>query len=218
MTQLDILTFEDQTDGVTIGTLPSPWLVNPGSAAITAAAAAAIHGTLGARIVASTTFSSIQYPQTAGTPTRVFAGYFIIRTMPTANAYICNLNNGASAIGTDWRVGTDGKVTARNNSVAIGTSTAALSVDTIYHFEWQVTSTTQELRIYQGESSTPLITVSGANTGGTYDRALIGLNNGNTGAAIDLDTLQVADDWLAPFAPGAVPAGWNEVRLFAPTS
>jgi hypothetical protein len=122
--------------------------------------------------------------------------------MATANLYLAriySLPTGGTAQG-DFRVNTNGTVAIRNGNVAIATSTPTLSAGTVYRAEWRtnVTSTTQELRIYTGESTSPYITLTGAWSTATARTWAFGPADAAATGAIDYDTIKIADDWTGP--------------------
>lgn len=201
MALLSTYNFEGQTPGATAAA-SSPWALGTGSTDITVATAAAVHGTVGGRISAASSYRTIAWQEAQTTATRVIDGYFILRAQ-TANAYLLGMLDGATFRG-DVRVNTNGTVSIRNGSTAVGTSAEALALNTLYRFAWKLSTSGQELRVYAGESTTPLFTLTGALTSAQHTDLRAGLTAGSSGFSVDFDTIRIADDWLTPVNP-AVP-------------
>lgn len=203
MTVLATLNFDDQTEGSAV-TVVSPWTLTAGGTTPVATAAAAAHGAMGARWSSTSSAGSIYYELGASqTAKRVLSFYFKPNTFSTANQYVGAIFDVSSNNQADWRINTNRTITLRNASVAIATSTATLTAGTWYRCEWSLDPTTsgQELRIYAGESATPLIDLTGTYTSTTARRLTFGPDVAAAGGAIDYDTVRVADDWVGPLAP-----------------
>lgn len=207
MTVLNELRFDGLSDGNL--TVSSPWSLPAGGVVPTVAAAAATHGAKGCRWASTTAFGRVDYDfATAFTAARVLSFYFNIRTFSTVNQYVGAAENNHTS-GTwrgDWRINTAKTVTLRNGATAVATSTATLAVNTVYRAEWKMNpaNATQELRIYAGESATPLIDLNGAWSATDVQVFSFGPYVAASGGAIDYDTIKVADDWVGADAPPVV--------------
>lgn len=205
--------FNALSEGATVGTSGS-WTTN-GTAPV-ALAAAADHGARGARWASTGVAGRVQYDYTTAQTARavVSSFYFNIRTMSTAAMYVGAVystpTGGVSQ--ADWRVNTNMTVTLRNNTAPTGTpslsavqvSTATLSTNTWYRCEWKVSQVTgaQELRIYVGENTAPLMTLTGTYSGNATRVASVGPYAAAAGGALDVDTLRTADDFTGAFVGG----------------
>lgn len=200
------LDFNAISEGATVA--PSaPWTTN--GVAPVALVAATLHGTRGARWASTAAPGRIQYDYTAAQTARAVVGsyYFNIRTMSTASMYlgaILSAPTGGTAQ-ADWRVNTNMTVTLRNGTIAVQVSGVALSTATWYRAEWKVSEVTgtQELRVYLGENTSPLFTLSG-NYGGVAATRVVafGPYAAAAGGAVDIDTLRPADDFTGAFVGG----------------
>lgn len=200
MAILSLLDFDSMTAGAAPSGLPSAW-TNQGTAEdFTISAAAADHGALGARLSAPTSYRRFVYTMNSTTSQRVLSAYFNLRTY-TNLLYIGEAVSGINNV-ANWRVNANGTVAIRNGSTAVATSSAVLSTNTWYRSEWMTNAgaATQELRIYAGETTTPLLTLTGALTSSDQTGFYIGLVAASTGSSVDIDTVQIADDWTGPFA------------------
>lgn len=202
MTILGSLTFEDyeQSAAITDGTVERPWYVT-GSTPPIALSGAAMHGERGASISGATSAVKIEWREAQTTATRVISAYFRITQAGGSAVYMGDLLDGGTGR-ADWRINADRTVTIRNNFVATGgASPQVLELDVTYRYEWHTSSSGQELRIYEGESESPYITRAGALTSNSHTIISAGLTATPSGWGIHLDTIQVADDWVGPFAP-----------------
>ena len=206
VTPLATYTFEDQTNGQPLSLTPAsrPWYTQGGATVMTAATAAAAHGTLGGRITSATSYRYLGYFETAlTTDTRVYDAYFNIREMGAAVAYLMAVRGDDDGIHVraDVRINTNLTVSIRNGNSAVATSATALALNTTYRFAYKVVSgQTQELRVYAGEATTPLFVLTGAVTGTALIVGWFGTTTTSTGLSVDVDTARVAEDWLAPYA------------------
>lgn len=211
MTLLSTFDFEGQTAGANVAA-SSPWQMSSSSGVMTIASAAAVHGTVGGRINNTASYRAVGYVEAAGTATRVIDAYITPRAIP-ANAYVMALMDGTTSRG-DVRINTNGTVSIRNGVSAVATSTAVLDMNTPYRFAWRTSTSGQELRVYAGETSVPLFTLTGALTSNSHTTLFAGLTAASSGTALDVDTIRIADDWLTPVAPStplATPTGFTFV-------
>ncbi len=213
MTVDSTLDFNAVSEGATVPTTGS-WTTN-GTAPV-ALVAATLHGTRGARWASTSSAGRIQYDygsiQTARAVANTF--YFNIRTMSTAAMYLGSILSATTSavVQADWRVNTNMTVTLRNNTTPSGTpsliavqvSSATLSANTWYRCEWKVSQVTgaQELRIYVGENTAPLMTLTGTYSGNATRVAAVGPYTVAAGGAIDVDTLRTATDFTGAFSGG----------------
>lgn len=200
MTPKTTLSFDSDVDGAA-PVLPSGWTSSGSGPAFVVSAAAKVHGPLGLRLPAVTTsYRRLTYAETASATPWALSMYVTPRALSTAVMYIAAVYNGASALG-DVRINVAGTVTIRNGTTAVATSSATLAVDTAYRFEWKVTPTTgQELRVYAGDATTPLFTLTGAFAGTTVTGFAAGLTGAAANYAADYDSIVVADDFTGPWA------------------
>lgn len=220
MTGLATFDFDSQTSGSPV-TASSPW-TKTGATVMTASPAAAVHGVLGGRITAPTSLCALEWAEAQTTATRVLDFYITPHTIPGAT-YIAALADGATSR-AGFRINDAGTVSIRNATIAVATSAIALTFGEAYRFSWRVSTSGQELRVYEGESDAPLFTLTGAVTDATHTKLIVGMTSLSSGAALDLDTIRVADDWLTPVSPATplpTPDGFtfvasaSEVRIDA---
>lgn len=195
MTIIASMDFEDQTAGSPV-TVTSPWSI--GGTAPVATTAAAVHGNLGASVEGDAFGVVICGGLTAGTTT-VADFYITPRANSTTSLIGQKRASGVTAAQLRWAG--SGILSLRDKFTVTATSTVALAIDTTYRLAWRTGSGTQELRIYEGESATPLETISGTLTNGAITDVQIGTVTSATGTLLDLDTIRIADDWLGPVAP-----------------
>jgi hypothetical protein len=164
--------------------------VTPGTGAITYDSAAAAHGSLGLTIAA--TASSACYVDWQGVAGSSNTGGFAVRfyltipTLPVSNAQpLINLRTagGGTALMT-LQLGTTGTgshlfvTNDANAGATLGTTTGALSANTLYRVELRgtnptATTGTLNLDVYAGDSTTPIAGLT---------LALTGVNNNTTSA------------------------------------
>lgn len=198
--------FEGQTPGANIANSGS-WDVGSGTTPFTAESAAAVHGSIGGRISSATSYRAFGYNETSTTQTRVFDVYITPRVV-SSNTYVMVLTDTGSTQRADVRINSAGTVSMRNVFSAVATSTVTLSMNTTYRFSWRISTSGQELRVYAGESATPLFTLTGALTSASHVRMAFGLVAASSGFSADYDTARIADDWLSPYEP------WDAGAIF----
>ena len=197
MGQLAIFDFDAQTPNAEV-TASAPWS-SLGEGSMIASAAAAAHGALGGRIDTPTALRQIRWAEASSTATRVADMYIRVRALPNM-AYILGLMDGASSRASA-RINTDRTVSIRNTTTAVATSAVALELDQLYRIAWRISTSGQELRVYEGESETPLFTLTGALTDATHTLIGFGMTALSGGFAADYDDLRVGDDWLPAVDP-----------------
>lgn len=198
MTVLSSLDFDSYSEDADISP-SSPWDAAAGGAKFVAAAAAAHDGAMGARMSDTSSYGTIEWTP-SGTTAVVLSAWFNWRTFSTAKQYCGNVLVGTSPV-ADWRVnGSTHTVAIRDNAVAKATSTAALTAGTWYRCDWKIDpgGATQELRIFAEGGTSALIDLSGSYSGGVYTVLAVGNGTAAAGGALDMDTLQVLDDWPDP--------------------
>lgn len=177
-----------------------PWEVYSPDAAPVAQAAAAAHGARGAYIAPATGTARFNWYEAQTTATRVSSWYFRLLVDGAANTYLGALTDGSDSRAS-WRINADRTVTIRDGAVATGgASPQALAMNTWYRAEWRTSTTGQELRIFQGESTTPYITRLGALTNNQHTMISCGIVASPDGHSLQVDTIRIADDWTGPFA------------------
>ena len=195
------LTFNDLSEAQTINTaaLPGTWEAWYTTTIPTARAAAAVHGARGMLIPAADSYSFVRYVEAQTTDTRVLSWYFRLLVDGAANSYFAGVyDDGTSR--ADWRINADRTVTLRNAGVATGgASPQALQLNTVYRAEYRVGSDGQELRIYEGEGTTPYLTRTGAVTNAQHTRIICGILASPAGHSLHIDTVRVGTDWLGPY-------------------
>lgn len=213
--------FESQTPNAPI-VVAAPWVQAQAATPqpMIASSEAAMHGTLGGRIesAAANAARRYGYVRAASLDPLVIDTYLRVRNI-AANAYILALGrSNGTAIG-DVRVNVNGTVTIRNAGVAVATSSIALDWNKWYRVAYgTVAQGTQELRMYEGEDTEPLFTLSGpVATTDPYARVDFGMVTASEGLSIDFDTARVGDDWFAPVNP-AVPIPDLPLTLGAKTN
>lgn len=212
-----LLDFDSQSDAAAYSPV-SPWSTN--GVVPTIKSAAAKHGARGIQWASTATAGRVQYD--FATPLAVplvMSSYFRITTMATVALFLGAVYSAPTSgtIQADWRVNTAGTVSLRNAGTVVsgGTSVATLSANTWYRSEWKVdpTTNTQELRVYLGEATTPLLTLSGAYSGAANTRVpSFGPNAAAATGAVDMDTLRLAGDWPGPYDVGATHRVWHRKR------
>lgn len=200
MTVIATLDFNATADGALSAS--APWATN--GVAPVVGAGAALHGAKGIAWASTGTAGRLTYDYgTNQTGLIVLSTYFRVDTLSTANHYInavYNLASGGSLQG-DWRINpADQRVTIRNGGTAVATSSVSLAAATVYRAEWAINPTagTQELRIYAGEGTTPILTLTGAWSSASTRVWSVGPNVAAAAGAITYDTIRVADTWTGP--------------------
>lgn len=204
MAIISTLDFENFAESATV-TPAAPWSTNGATAVATNAAGA--HGSRGARWASTATAGRLQYDSGADQAgPHVLSWYMYIRDYASVNHYIAgvrSLTTGGVGQG-DVRINTNHTVSLRNAvPSAVATSVQTLAEDTLYRFEWRIhqAAGTQELRVYEGESAMPHLTIAGAWTGTNVRVFVVGPHVAADDGALDFDTVRLADDWTGPFAP-----------------
>ena len=187
--------FESQTVGSAISP-PSEWTARGG--AVMAQTAAAIHGSIGARYSNLDTFSVLDFSHSnLSNSTVVTDIYFVLRSVQGAMQVVTVGNNGGTTF-CSWRVTASRNVELRDGSTTTATSTETLSLSTTYRAAYKITNNSHELRVYAGENTSPLITLSGSTSTSGRDRVRIGSAVASSGSLLDIDTVRFGDEWLAP--------------------
>lgn len=201
MTVLATELFDAGGEGASV-TESSPWTLSAaaGYTPATYAAAAAMHGTRGARFSSVDHFQFLKWTNGSGMPVLTASFYFNLRTLPGAILFLCQINDAANAKLCDFRVnaasGGASTVTIRNVNTAVATSSQTIVANTYYRVEYTVTaaSSSQELKLFTGESTSTLIDLTGATNGNQPMLADIGVvAASSSGGAFDLDTVRIAD-------------------------
>jgi hypothetical protein len=198
-------TFDSGTNGQAASAFVSgsySWFMAAGGTPATLQTAAAIHGALGLRFTDLTHAQSMTWSDGTARATSTFSWYMDIRTMPGTQVYLASVNDAAAKV-ADVRLNTDGTVTIRNLNAAVKTSTAALSAATVYRGEYTVDGATQSLSVFNGESASPLFTISGATNGNAVKFYNLGCIAAAGTGAIDFDTVQVTATPPGPFVVGS---------------
>lgn len=203
---LEELHFDDHPEGATVSA-PSPWLLQ--GASWTARTESAAHGERGARAEGVTGQARLACVTGQSAQARVLSYYWRLIDTPGLS-YLGNLTDGGTLRG-DWRINTNGTVTIRNGYVAAATSTEAVALNVWHRSEWKVGPDGQELRIYVGEATAPLLTLAGPLTNNQHTALGYGITNSGTGSTLDIDTILVADDWTGPFAAETDAPLWHLV-------
>ena len=205
--------FEGQTPGAQV-TASAPWSLPAGSSApLVASATEAVHGALGGLLTADASFRQLWFTEAQNADVRVADMYLTLRTAPADNTYPVRCLEGTSAAPGaargDVRINTNRTVTIRAGSTAVATSTAALEVGVGYRFAWHVGPAGQELRVYEGDNIDPAFTLSHGTGFASHSALVFGVVAAAT-VTLGMDTVRVADDWLAP-------AGTPLTKLPTPT-
>lgn len=190
------LTFEGQTNGQPLS-LSSPWSEagQSGGTAFQASAAAARHGTLGARCTSSSGFRQINHNvavDVSGATIRTYDWWVRVNTMST-NVWLFATDGNESTL----RLNSNGTVRMQDDAVAVDTSTATMSTGVWYRVALMLSSTGQTCRIYEGTDTEPAIELSGPLSTPTWNSARFGLIGASNGTTFDLDTIRIGDGgWL----------------------
>ena len=201
MTELARYDAEGQTSGAS-ASASSPWSIGTGSGSLVINSAAAIHGDVGIRF-ASSSYKTLNYTESSTAAARVIDFYFKVMA-GSANALICGLYDDAtSSFRGDVRVNAARTMSIRNISTAVDSTTVTITTGSVYRMAWRTITGTQTLRLYEGNSATPLDTLSGSMTNGTHTRFLTGLIAASTGFQMDFDTIRIGDDWFDPIEEGS---------------
>lgn len=183
---------------LTSGDLDAPWDIS--SSGFVALTSAAIHGTIGARADNVTSTAQVRWQRGSSSTATVCQSYYWRLIDNPGTAFFGTLSD-SGTLQAAWRINTNGTVAIRDGFTVVDTSTATISLGEIYRSEWLCSTAGQELRIYEGESETPIITLTGALTNNSHDRLLFGVTAAGAGHDFEMDTLKVADDWTGPHAP-----------------
>ena len=197
MAILSMFDFDSQTSGAAV-TASAPW-AKLGATTMLASPAAAVHGALGGRIADPSSQCAMEWTEASTDAARVLDVYVTPHAI-AGPTYVMAYAAGAASLASA-RINADGTVAIRNGTIAVATSSATLDLGETYRIAWRVSSAGQELRVYEGESEAPMITLTGAVTDATHTKLLFGLTALSSGAALDIDTIRIADDWLGPVNP-----------------
>ena len=205
MAILSTETLDDIGEGLDIDTadLAPGWVTKNGR--FTSSADAAAHGDRGGQVQSASSAHRIEYEEATTSSVRVFSWYFRIDEMPSSNCYIGSMMSAGN--GADFRINTDRTVTLRNERSATGggASTEQLTVGDWYRVEWRTSTSGQELRIFESESTSAHITIVGNLTDTSKTGFAAGVTSAPNGISLSIDTLRVADDWLGPYGTPAEP-------------
>lgn len=209
--------FDDQTLGVDFPAV-APWNV-AGTGQFPVSTAAARHGARGARLTSSSGYRHLEYrPGSDTSALRVMDMY--IKPGPfTTSPVPISFKTDANVAVAEVRLNAAGTVSVRNGTTVAATSTGTIALDgsTWYRLAYGVWSSNQELRVYEGESTTPLFTVTAAVTETQWGRFNAGLCAAQNGTTYDIDTVRFGDDWFAPFGepeePLDTPTGFTFTAL-----
>lgn len=213
MTLLTTLTFNTETEGEAFpASLSSPWSHNTqaGETPATYTTAAALHSTRGVAWSDVSHYQNAQYDNATGIASMCNSFYFRLTTMPgailyigeiydTTNARIAYLRINAAAAGVSTMAVT-------NVNTATATTTGTVAVNTWYRVEHLVSGTTQELKVFLGDSATPIagMDVTGVANGNSCRYAGFGVMAASAaGGAIEIDYVRVADSFTGPFGNSA---------------
>lgn len=185
------------------GTPWSSWFTNTTP---TAQSGAAMHGARGVRVINADGPCRVAWDEEQTTATRVASHYFRLDNTVSSNVMMGHLNDGEITRG-GWRINPDLTVTIRDGQVAVGggPSVYALSQGVIYRAEWKTATTGQELRIYEGESTVPVVTLIGALTSNQHTTIAVGITAQPNGQSLSFDTVRIGDDWVGPAGTPAEP-------------
>ena len=212
MTVMSTLDFDAIAESATV-TVSAPWSTS--GVAPTGVAGAAVHGARGARWASTDAYGRIGYDFGSNQSGPVVLSWYMqIRAFSGSSHYIASahsLVSGGSLLG-DVRINTVARtLSIRDGFTAVATSAATISLNRSYRCEWRinVSGTTQELRVYEGESSSPILTLSGAWTSNLNRVLTVGPNTAAAGGAIDYDTVRIADDWTGAFGAEVLVTAWR---------
>lgn len=211
MTLISQELFDGGTTGASISESGSwSYQLGAGGTAATYQTIAAAHGAEGMRITDVTVFNNVRYDNTTAIPTMVNSFYFQLAVVPSANCYLGALLDGSNTKTADWRVNPDLTVTLRDGIDAVAKSNPVLQQGKFYRAEWKGNSGTganQELKIFIGEDTTPLIDLSGPITATGHRYAKVGNVAAVAGgvATLYIDTIRIGTDFVGPF--GTPPSG-----------
>lgn len=218
MTLLATLDFDDQTPGQPVS-VSLPWnLSTAGTAPVIALAESAIHGALGARVSSTDSYRGIYYKEAQTSDTRVID--FYMRPMfVLSNTFVAKVIDGSTSR-AEIRLNSNGTVSIRDGWTSVDTSTETLALNgsAVYRFAWMISTSGQELRVYAGESTTPLFTLAGSLADASHTDIGAGLTSTPEGFTADYDTIRVADDWLPPFGAAEEPLATPANFTFAASS
>lgn len=191
-------TFESQTHGQSVE-LSAPWLELGGTSNTTpflASTAAARHGSLGARVTNISGWRAIIYDvpmDVSGSLVRCFDWWVNIRAS-TTHVWLFRTSNRETTL----RRNNDGTVRMQNDNAAVDVSSGIMSNNVWYRISHRVAATGQTTRIYELGDPEPFIELSGPLTTPTWDDARFGVPAAADGTSMDIDTIRIGDEWLAP--------------------
>lgn len=201
MTILATFDFESFAEGAPV-TASSPWGKSAGSGVITAKAVAAKHGTMGAH-PAPGEFCNLYYLDTSSA-VRVASQYFSLTSVAATLRMARLMNSSTQRAG--WVVEADRTVSILNGFANSGQSTVVLSYGVWYRAEWMVGTGVNTLRVYIGESTSPLLELTSTGIAdGSHTSIHQMVQASSAGSDVYFDTLRIGDDWMGPHEPAPAP-------------
>jgi hypothetical protein len=146
-------------------------------------------------VAGATSFRRLGYDQTPSAGPRLSAFYFKLNETPSTSLYL-NRHNVSGSSRCDWRINTNRTVSLRSESNVGNTSSQQLAVGTVYWAEYLVNGTTHTIRIYEVDSDTPLLTVTGSCPNTLTDTVFIGHMANFNGHTTFFDRLTIYTDWI----------------------
>lgn len=198
-TVLHTQTFESQTNNQPLS-LSAPWSAsNNDTTGWVGSTAAAMHGSLGARIDVSDGWSYLNYELPTVADQLLIDFYVNIRTQAGGHLTLFNTQDPSNTTMNAIQVRTGGVVRLRDGSLGIDDSVELVTTGW-YRFSIMLTKAEgQYLRIFEGESDTPLIELNGPLSIVDWDVVRFGLIARADGSTVDLDTIRIAEGgWIDP--------------------
>ncbi len=144
----------------------------------------------------ASSYRRMEYTQAASAGPRMIGFYFELNEVPSQTLYLTRQLIANTTNRGDWRINTNRTVSIRDGNTAVATSAQTLAVGTPYWSEWLVNGATQTLRIYEVDSKTPLISLTGAITNGLADTLLVGHMVNLVGHTTYFDRVILHNDWI----------------------
>lgn len=195
--------FSGGTNGTSITTGNTGYTTITGTAVFDASTR--INGALSGKMTSSGSGALLRHTFTA-TTSRYFRRYLRVSAFPVSGSVlaICRLRNSSSSTMAEINLTNDGVFTLKNGSTVVATSSNTPLTHTWFRLEWFINGggTTQTLRLFlHGDvnSATPTETLTGAYSGGTFDRCEEGAATNSFMGTVWVDA--VADDtgaWPGP--------------------